>query len=176
MSTYAAGASRRRAMGLLLLLLMATASLCSCGYGFKSGRLRPGLRTVAVPFFENRSREPDVEIELTEAIIAGLGADRTLQVVDEEQADAIVHGVLRKFEFVEAFFGSERQADEYKVRILVEVTMTDRNTQETIAGPKNVQGEGTYLTADGIEGETAAREVATKEIVEGILNMVIEEW
>jgi hypothetical protein len=176
MSTYAAGAPRRRALGLLLLLFLAATGLCSCAYGFKSGRLRPGLSTVAVPFFENRSREPDVEIELTEAIIAGLVADRTLQVVDEEQADAIVQGVLKKFEFVEAFFGTQRQADEYKIRIVVEVTMVDRDTQETIAGPKNVQGEGTYLTADGIDGETAARDIATKEIVEGILNMVIEEW
>ena len=97
-------------------------------------------------------------------------------VVDENDADAVVEGILRKYEFIESFFGSDRQTEEYKIRILVEVTMVDRRSQEVIVGPQRVTGEGTYLLEDGPDGEQAARDLAAQEIVEGILNMVIEEW
>ena len=150
--------------------------LSACSYGFSQGRLREGLHSVAVPFFENRSTQPNVEIELTEAVVAGLISDRTLRVVDEAQADAIVRGSLRRYEFVEAFFGEERSAEEYKVVILLEVSMVDRRTQELLAGPKQLTGEGRYLIEDGPAGEATARDLATKSIVEAILNMVIEEW
>lgn len=158
------------------LLLVVLLALSACSYGFQQGQLREGLDSVAVPFFENRSREPDVEVELTEAVVAGLIADRTLRVVDESNADAIVQGVLRSYEFIESFFGADRQTEEYKIRIVVEVTMIERGTQEILAGPQRVTGEGTYLLEDGPDGELEAREIAAAEIVEGILNMVIEEW
>lgn len=161
-------------MGRALLLLLLCLSACS--YGFSQGRLREGLHTVAVPFFENRSTEPNVEIELTQAVVAGLIGDRTLRVVDENEADAIVHGTLRRYEFVEAFFGEERSAEEYKVIIQLEVSMIDRRTQEAVAGPKQISGEGRYRIEDGPEGEANARDLATKTIVEEILNMLIEEW
>jgi hypothetical protein len=150
--------------------------LTACSYGFSQGRLREGLHSVAVPFFENRSTQPNVEIELTEAVVAGLIADRTLRVVEEAQADAIVRGSLRRYDFVEAFFGEERSAEEYKVIIQLEVSMVDRRTQEVLAGPKQLTGEGRYLIEDGPAGEATARDLATKAIVEAILNMVIEEW
>jgi len=161
---------------LLGALLLAT-TLSACAYGFTPGRVRPGLDTVSVPFFENRSREPDAELVLTEAIVQGIIDDRTLKVVDGQYADAEIRGVLQRYEFIESFYSADdRQADEQKIRIICQVTMIDRKTQDPIVGPRTVSGEGTYLLADGAEGEESARQIATQEIVEGILNMVIEEW
>lgn len=152
------------------------ALLAGCAYGLRAGRLREGLERVAVPYFENESTEPELEILLTEQVIAGLIADRTLQVVDEPEADAVVVGTIRSYRTDEAHFGADRQAEEYEVQIVVEVTLTDRTKGDPIAGPKDVRGTAAYRIEDGEAGEDAARKQAAQQIVDGILNLVIEEW
>jgi hypothetical protein len=147
-----------------------------CGYGFKSGQVREGLETVGVAFFENRSTEPDAEIALTEAVIRLLIEDRTLRIADEQVADAILYGTIRRYTFREAFFGENRQAEEYRVDIEVEVQMVDRRSGETIVGPERVKGTGSFFLEDGPEAEEQARLDAATMIVQGILNLVVEEW
>jgi hypothetical protein len=167
---------RRAVLRRIAGLCAGLALLSGCAYGLKAGRLREGLERVAVPYFENQSTEPELEIQLTERIIAGLIADRTLQVVDEPQADAIVVGVINGYQTAEAHFGADRQAEEYEVRISVKVTLTDRATGESLVGPRDLRGTASYRIEDGAAGEAAAREQAAKQIVDGILNLVIEEW
>ena len=147
-----------------------------CGYGFKSGQVREGLETVGVAFFENRSTEPDAEIALTEAVIRLLIEDRTIRIADEQVADAILYGIIRRYTFREAFFGENRQAEEYRVDIEVEVQMVDRRSGETIIGPERVKGTGSFFLEDGPEAEEQARLDAATMIVQGILNLVVEEW
>ena len=163
---------RRVQFAAALLLLVA---LAGCAYSLRAGRLRQGLEVVAVPYLENRSSEPEIEIQLTEAIIAGLIRDRTLRVADESRADALVLGTIREYRFREVFFGGDRQAEEYEITIAVEVEVIDRATRESMVGPRTVTGKGSYLL-DVSGGEEAARQEAVGEIVEGILNLVIEEW
>ncbi len=158
----------------IFLLLLAV--LSGCGYGLNAGRLRPGLETVSVPYFENRSNEPELEVELTEAIIDGLIADRTLKVVDEGQSDAVVLGTIRSYRQDEDFYGEDRRAERYKITITVQVSMVDAQTNEDIAKSTTIRGDGTYLIEEGLDGELAAREEAAEEIVAGILNLVVEEW
>lgn len=159
------------ALALVPLLLLG-----GCAYSTRPGKLRPGLETIAVPFFENRSSEPGIEVELTQAILDGLIADRTLRVTDEGQADALVLGTVRRYTFQEAFFGQDRQAEEYRIDIEVEVSVVDASSQEAIAGPKRIKGTGSYYISEGAEGEIDARVQAAQAIVEGIVNLVVEEW
>jgi hypothetical protein len=161
---------------LFTLALSGLVLLAGCGYGFKSGQVREGLETVGVAFFENRSTEPDAEVALTEAVIGLLIEDRTLRIADEQVADAILYGTIRRYTFREAFFGADRQAEEYRVDIEVEVQMVDRRSGETIVGPERIKGTGSFFLEDGPEAEEQARLDAATQIVQGILNLVVEEW
>ncbi len=147
-----------------------------CAYSVKPGKLRPGIESVAVPYFENRSTEPDIEVELTDAILNGLINDRTLRVTDDSRADVLVVGTVRSYRFQEAFFGADRQAEEYRIDIEVEVELRRRSDDESVAGPKVIRGTGSFYVDEGAAGEAAAREEAAQMIVEGILNLVVEEW
>ena len=161
---------------LLTPFVVALVLLAGCGYGFKSGQVREGLDTVGVAFFENRSTEPDLEVALTEAVIRLLIEDRTLRIADEQVSDAILYGTIRRYTFGEAFFGADRQAEEYRIDIDVEVQMVDRRSGQTIIGPERVKGTGSFYVEDGPEAEEQARLDAFTMIVEGILNLVVEEW
>ena len=160
----------------LTALILLTAFLGSCGYGFKSGQVREGLDTVAVPFFENRSTEPDAEVALTEIIIRGLIADRTLRIAEEGVADAVLYGTIRRYTFTPVFFGADRQAEEYRVDIEVEVQLVDRRSGEPLVESQRVKGTGSYNLSEGPEGEAIAREQAGVMIVQAIINLAVEEW
>jgi hypothetical protein len=160
----------------ILFVLLAASLFAGCGYGFKSGQVREGLDTVGVAFFENRSTEPDAEVALTEAVIRLLIEDRTLRIADEQVADAILYGTIRRYVFLEAFFDETRRATEYRVDIDVEVTLVDRRSGETIIGPERIKGTGSFYVEDGPEAEEQARIDASTMIVQGILNLVVEEW
>ena len=163
-------------MARLLLSTWCLVLLAGCAYSFRSGQVREGLDTVGVAFFDNRSTEPGVEVALTEAVIQLLISDRTLRIADEQVADAILYGTIRRYTFSEAFFGENRQAEEYRVDIEVEVQMVDRRSGETIVGPQRVKGTGSFYLEDGPEAEEQARLDAATMIVQGILNLVVEEW
>ncbi|HKI83971.1 MAG TPA: LPS assembly lipoprotein LptE [Candidatus Krumholzibacteria bacterium] len=159
-----------------LWILLLACVLSGCGYGLTPGRVKPGLESVAVPYFENETTEPELEVSLTDAIIAGIVADRTLRLTEENQADALILGKITFFKIQEVFFAENRQAQEYEVRVACEVSLVDRATGDVIVKPTTIRGKGDYFTDEGPEGEENARKEAADELVRAILALVIEEW
>ncbi len=170
----AGGDGSAKALVAILLLLLATAS--GCGYALTPGRVKPGLESVAIPYFENETTEPELEVQITDAIIAGIIKDRTLRLEEEQAADALILGKVTFFKVQEVFFGEDRQAQEYEVRVACEVSLVDRATGEVLVKPTTIRGKGSYYTDEGPEGEEKARQEAGDELVRAILNLVIEEW
>ena len=147
-----------------------------CGYGLTPGRVTPGLESVAIPYFENETTEPQIEVPITDAIIAGIIKDRTLRYTTEEEADALILGKITFFKIQEVFFGEDRQAEEYEVRVACEISLVDRATGDVLIKPTTIRGKGSYYTDEGPEGEEKARQEAGDELVRAILSLVIEEW
>lgn len=164
--------SRRAPIAAIAVLVL----LGGCAYGFRAGQVREGLETVAVPYFENRTSEPNLDVEFTEAIIEALVNDRTVRVVEEDSADAILLGTIRRYRVNEAFFGADRQAEEYELQIEVEVSLVRRDGGDVIVDPKQLRGKGNFYVDDGVEGELLARNEAAEAIVRGILDLVVEPW
>ena len=158
------------------LLLVSVIAGCAV-YSTKPGRLREGLNTITVPIFENRTSEPGIEITLTDDVTEELIRDRTLRIVDDAAADAVLLGTIRSYRFGEAFFGGDRTAEEYQIEIEVEVSIVEAGPGgDEIVEPRRLRGRGSYYIDEGQAGEEAAREQATRQIVEGILGLVVEEW
>lgn len=149
-----------------------------CGvYSASSGRVAESIRRVAVPYLENRTSEPNIEVELTDAIIAAIQQDNTLKVVDEANADTILRGAVTRYQLREAFTSQDLTVDEYQVQIAVVLTFLIKATGETIFSDKRFTGTGNYILNDPESGgESGARALAATEIVGDVLAEVIEEW
>jgi hypothetical protein len=80
--------------GRVILLLTTVFLLASCGYQFsgQGAGPRPGLRTVAIPVFENNTSEPDLGSIFAGALRHEFITKGQLQVVPLEQAEAIFRG------------------------------------------------------------------------------------
>jgi len=160
-------------------------SVCGCGvYSASSGRVDQSIKHVTIPFLENLSSEPNIEIELTEAIIDAIQADNTLKVVDDDAADSILSGKVLRYRLKEAFASAQLQVDEYTVQIMVELDFTVKATGEKIFAKKRLTGTGNYILnpPDGSDpgdaglNESDARAEAAAEIVREVLALVVEDW
>jgi len=168
----------RRVTG-TIILLAAAAALGGCSvYSASSGRVDESLKRISVQYFENRTAEPNLGVDLADAVIQALQDDNTLKVVpDEGSADTILSGVVNQYARREQFTNTNLTVNEYQVAISVTLTLTRRATGETIFKDRRFTGTGNYLL-DGSNGtsEQTARDEAATEIVKDILAQVVEDW
>jgi hypothetical protein len=170
---------RLRTRGLRLCALLACGALAAgCGvYSASSGRVDEAVRRVAVPYLENLSAEPDIEVELTEAIITALQEDNTLKIVDEDAADSVLEGKVVRYRLKEAFATADQLVNEFQVQILVELSFTVVATGDQIFAKKRFTGTGNYQLDDpGGRDIVTARQEAAEEIVRDVLALVVEDW
>lgn len=167
----------RRLSGQLILALLLW-SLSGCGvYSSTSGRVDDSIRRVYMPYLENMSTEPGIEIELTEAITQALQEDNTLKVVNENDARSILSGKVLRYTLREAFTTSELQVDEYQVQIMVELSFMIQESGEMLIDKKRITGTGNYILDDpGGSSEQTARNQAAEEIVRSVLAAIVEDW
>ncbi|UCG51280.1 MAG: LptE family protein [Candidatus Latescibacterota bacterium] len=160
------------------ILFMLAAAAVGCGYYSTSSRTAKDIQSIAVPFFDNRTPEPNLEIIVTEGIINELVADNTLKVKDEADADAILDGVIVSFQNVPFSFNPDLNAEEYHVVVTVDVTLFSRRLNEPIWGKTTIKGDGSYF-ADVAEEEgtyDSAVAEALREITDRILNLTVQDW
>ncbi len=162
----------------LLATVLLSLLITGCGvYSTRSGRIDQSIRRVAVPYLENRSNEPDIEIELTEAIIASLQDDNTLKVVDLDDAQSELSGAVIGYRRRPVFTTSELQVDEYQVQIAVQLTFRNLATGEALFERKRFTGTGNFILDDpNGTTEQTAREEAAAQIVRDIVAAVVEDW
>ena len=149
-----------------------------CGvYSTHSGRVAASLQRVTVPYLENRSSEPGIEIELTESIIAALQADNTLKVVDPDDAQSELSGDVVGYRRRPVFTTRELQVDEYQVQIVVELTFTDLVSGKPVFAKKRFTGTGNFILDDPAgTTESTARQEAAEQIVRDVVASVTEDW
>jgi len=160
------------AVGLGVALLLA-----GCGYSTSSRRAKD-IKSIAVPFFDNRTTEPNLEIRVTEQIINFLVADNTLKVVDEADADAVLDGAIVTFRRNPFSFNSDLNAEEYRLQVVVRATLFNRRTNQPIWEGKTLEGSASFFVDTVSEGLTydEAVEESIRQITDRILNLTVQDW
>lgn len=152
---------------------------CGCGYYSTSSRTAKDIKSIHVPFFENLTAEPNLDITVTERIIDFLLIDNTLDVTDEDYADAVLSGEIVEFINRPFSFNNDLNAEEYHVVVKVKVSLYNRKKNEPIWSDQVISGDGSYFvdvadqnaqTFDGAVDESIT------EITERILNLTVQDW
>ncbi len=166
---------RRRVRRLVVVLVPAL--VLGCGYSTTS-RTAKDIKSINVPFFENQTPEPNLEISVTERLIQNLVDDNTLKVVPEDGADAILDGRIVEFRNQPFSFNQNLNAEEYVVVIRVVVTLFNRRTNEPIWADRSFQGDGSYFIEQVEDGRTLddAIDECIREITERLLNLTVQDW
>lgn len=110
---------------LLLVMLLSTA----CGYKLvgRETHLPQGVASIAIPTFKNRTLEPGIEILFTQAFLREFLRDQRVKVVCREEADAILEGVIKSYEYYSVAYDRSGLASEYRATALIDLTLRKRS-------------------------------------------------
>jgi Lipopolysaccharide-assembly len=161
----------------VLCMALALALPGGCGYSTTS-RTAKDIKSIHVPFFENKTSQPNLELSVTDRIIQNLVQDNTLKVVPEDAADAILDGQITEFSNRPFSFNQDLNAEEYIVVIKVVVSLFNRKTNEPIWQNRAISGNGSYFVETVENGRTFDDAVAEslEEITNQILNLTVQDW
>jgi hypothetical protein len=160
---------------LLVLALLAG----GCAYSFYGASVPKHIHTIAVPTFENRTLQPGLEQDITNEVIDVFLGDSRLNLGQPGDADAVVEGVITRYDHSVFGLGQGDTVEEYRVTIEATITVKDRVKGKDLWTQTNLLGQASYrLDAPGAgpTDETSAREAAVTELADKVLSNTLEDW
>lgn len=145
-----------------------------CGVYSFSGSGLSGIKTIAIPLFDNQTQEYGIGEALTEKIAERFVQDNTLKVVNERSADSILRGVITRYTRESHTFDVEENIEEYMARIWVKLTFEEKKGKKVIWKEDNLLGWGIYSAQD--ETEDMGKERAIEKLAEDIVNKTVKRW
>ncbi len=135
-------------------------------YSFSSSSLG-GVKTVAIPQFDNKTTQYGIQDDLTSKVTERFIADNTLKVVAQSDADAVLRGEIVKYERVPYTYDAASNVAEYKVNIYVNVVL-ERKGGKSLYEKSNMLGFGVYNATSQTEddGKSAAIDKLAQDIVD----------
>lgn len=155
---------RRKVFGRALLALGAVGLTAACGYNLQGTGvfLPPHIRTVAIPVFKNMTTRFELEVKLTQAVIAEFVARGKVRVVTEtETADAVLTGEIANFSANPIAF-SGQAPDHYSIRIESKFTLRDRVNQKVLFSNPSFVHVQEYEVPQGTDFESVETEAIDK--------------
>ena len=147
-----------------------------CGLYSFSGAVPGGIKTVAIPLFDNATSEYGIRESITDAVIDRFQRDNIVKVVDLGRAEGILRGQITNVIDQPYTFQATETVQEYRVIVSVRVSMENTQTGETVWSQEFSEW-GTYPFSSGgsTERDQGITEAITK-LTEDISNKVVSGW
>lgn len=169
---------------------LAVLGLClwavGCGYTTRSA-LPSEYQTIFVASFKNKidytaeaKRNlylPLLELKVRQAIVNRFQFDGSLRLAKDDKADLKLSGELTGYEREVLQYTNNNDVQEYRIRIVVNMILTDTATDEIVWEEPGFAGEATYFPSGPLSRpESAAVEEATIDLAKRVVERTIENW
>lgn len=161
-----------------LLVFLAVFFFAGC-VGYRLGStLPPDIKTIYVPVFANKSREPLIENDATAATIAELQKDGTLKVVNAENADVVLECTLTGVSLNPLRYNRSDVTKPNEYRLTLSATFTLKRVRDNeILCEASVIGESTFpFYGNLVSAKQAATPRAAEDLAKRIVEKAIEAW
>jgi len=160
------------------LSLVAVLLLTGCaGYHLGATQDLP-YRSVAVPMFKNMTLLPQLEAQVSNAIIKRFQSDGTLEIRSVAEADVVLTGVILKYKrrplrTLQTNTGTPR---EYKLTIAVRIEARD-HAGKLIFEPTTVEGSAETFIGDDLQSsEAQALPLIADDLAKRVVTLLAERW
>jgi len=144
----------------------------SCTHYSFSGSMNPSIQTIAVPIFDDYTSEFQIREKITDRVIESFLKDNNLRIVEQDEADSILRGTIRRVEDIPIALKEDESAREFELQIYVSVVYENAKDKKVIF-EETIRGRGTY-------NEPSERDLGIDEAIDklavDILNKVISGW
>lgn len=143
-----------------------------CLYSFHGGGLPPGMKTVAVLPFDNRTGEPALTQEIYTALQSSISGRLGLRQVGEAEADALVRGEVTSYQSdiplaYQTNPGENVVVTRRRVQITVNVEIYDTKAGKPLWQQSGLTVDGEYDPPAEINGRKLAEDKLVTAVVEG---------
>jgi outer membrane lipopolysaccharide assembly protein LptE/RlpB len=149
-----------RSLLILFLLLLG-----GCGYQMsgKETHVPPGVNSIAIPTFGNKTLEPGLETQFTQAFLREFIFDKRVKVVARGEADSILQGVVKSFVITSQAYDASGLVLEYITMVVIDLTLI-KPTGEVLWRVSNLsEAEWYRVTSSGLTNETS-KSLAVQQI------------
>ena len=162
----------------VLAFVLATA-LAGCANYHIGSSVPPGLRTIAVPTFENASGYPQAEVLATQAVLSEFRRDGTMKIAARENAALEVEGRIVSCKLEPMHFDHDRPylGVEYRLTLTANVKVYERSTGKVVAHLVKVTGDDIFRTQSDLPStERDALPRAAARLAKVIVSETLNAW
>ena len=162
---------------LLTGLLVALAGGCA-GYRLGPTANLP-YRSVAVPMFKNKTLKPQLEAQITNAIIKRFQTDGTLRIEAAAAADIVITGQITKFyrHELRAVRADVNTPREYRIFVEARIEARVRTTGELVFTPVTVEGHAdAFIGTDLQSTDEQALPLVADDLAKRVVPLLAERW
>jgi hypothetical protein len=160
-------------------LLVVSSFLFGCA-GYHVGPVtKTSFHSIAVPMFRNETLHPQLEAQVSNAIIQRLQQDGSLRIESKSPADVVLIGTIFRYDRValRSLRSETGVPREYRLSIAVRVEARDRRTGETVLKPTEVEGTSDVLIGeDQQSAEDQALPLLADDIGKRVAGLLVESW
>jgi len=123
----------------------------ACGYQLvgKDTHLPPGVTSIAIPTFANKTYEPGIEVPFTQAFLTEFIRDRRVKVLDKREADSVLEGTIKSFTFQSVSYDQAGLVSEYQTTVVVDLTLK-RQSGEIVWRENNLTEKRWFRTSSAV--------------------------
>lgn len=139
----------------------------------RGGHIQSGIKSIAIPVFENKTMEPIIEEEITSAVIKEFLKDDRIQVVDRSQAELVLQGSVISYKESPISFDLNQNALEYRITVTTHLRLLQQSTHN-ILWERDVTASAEYDVSSDIMSARATKLLALKEIAQNLSEEVTD--
>jgi hypothetical protein len=161
----------------LLLPLLLWQTGCA---GYRLGSMLPtDIASVYVPTVVNKTAEPLIEIDVTQAIIQNIQQDGSLRVVSAEEADTILTVELTGYELEAVAFRKDVRAaaNQYRINLTANMVLRRTSDESVVAESPRVAGSAVFdVLGDLSSSKLTGNPDAADDLATRIVQRIVEYW
>jgi hypothetical protein len=163
------------------IVFLVVALLSGCA-GYTLGPIQPsfmkGVHKLAVPIFDNKTYEPQVQTLVTDTFIKQLQQDGTYEITGLDRADAEVRGTIFAVTRIKArsVIGNVLASSQFNLQVQIRVQVVNTRSGATM-GQRDVTGQTTFFVGNDLPTqERQAIPLAAEDAAVQAASVLSEGW
>jgi outer membrane lipopolysaccharide assembly protein LptE/RlpB len=145
----------------VLAVLAAALVTGGCGYTV-NGTLPSDIKTIAIPIFQNLTREPAVEGLITRAVVEAFSTNGRLKIAPTATADAVLDGEVIGYSVSAIAFDQNANIRQYRLIVTVNLQLRDRRKNEILFKQSGVREQVDFRVQNAVSATISLEETALK--------------
>lgn len=161
------------------VLACAMLALAGCA-GYRVGStLPPDIKTIHIPTFTNKAKQPLIEVEATRRAVSEFQRDGTLRITGAAEADVILEVTITDLTLTPLRYKRNDRStpNEYRMKLTASYRLKRAETDAIIGESPKIVGETTFPYSGGMQAaiQTALPDAAD-DLGRRLVESVVELW